>query len=364
MPLFTCPGCGRAYDLQENVWECSCGSCLDMTHPGRLDPARIDQGERSLWRYAHALPAEHDEQRVSLGEGWTPLMPLERGNERLMVKMEFTNPTGSYKDRGMSLMVSNLVEAGIREVVEDSSGNAGASLAAYTARAGIRCRIFAPATHSSGKMRQIQAYGAELVPVAGTRKDTSDAAHQAARTCHYASHAHSPLFIEGVKTMAYELWEQLGGEAPETVISPLGQGSILLALYQGFRQLVDDGYAAAVPALVGVQAEACAPLALAFDAGEERPRRVPQPGHTAAEGIKLAEPVRGERVLQALRATGGRALAVSEAEILAAQDKLARSGFYVEPTSAVTLAGYRKLPAQPAGRCVLILTGSGLKTQS
>jgi threonine synthase len=211
-------------------------------------------------------------------------------------------------------------------------------------------------------MRQIQAYGANLVRVPGSRKDTSDAAHRAAQKIYYASHAHSPLFIEGCKTMAYELWEQMGGSLPGMVVTPLGQGSILLGLYQGFCQLVEDGYAQGLPALVGVQAEACAPVALAFQAGEERPRAVPEPGHTAAEGIKLSEPVRGEQVLKVLRTTGGGALAVSEEEILNAQTELAGCGFYVEPTSAVTLAGYRKLAQAIPGPVVLVLTGSGLKT--
>jgi len=362
MDRYICPRCNQSYSIAENRWECECGSVLELEPTPRLDPAKIRLDERSLWRYADSLPIREPGQIVSMGEGWTPLVPFEPGGADLLLKLEFTNPTGSYKDRGATVLVSKLAEVGVREVVEDSSGNAGAALAAYAARAGILCHIYVPASHSTAKMRQIQAYGADLVAVEGSRRDTSLAAMAAAKQSYYASHAHSPLYVEGCKTMAYELWEQLGRRAPGLVVTPLGQGSILLGLYKGFKELLEAGLSAHMPRLVGVQAEACAPLAIAFQRGESLPAPV-EVGHTLAEGIKISEPVRGRELLRAIRASSGDCVAVAEGEIARAQADLAHRGIYVEATSAVTLAGYRQVTAggPVAGGSVLILTGSGLK---
>ena len=362
MDRYICPRCNKSYPIAENHWECECGSVLELEPTPPLDPAAIRTKDQSLWRYASTLPIRGPENIVSMGEGWTPLVPFKPGSPELLLKLEFTNPSGSYKDRGATVLVSKLKEVGVREVVEDSSGNAGAALAAYSARAGILCHIYVPASHSTAKMRQIQAYGADLVAVEGSRRDTSLAAIAAARQSYYASHAHSPLYVEGCKTMAYELWEQLGGRVPGLVATPLGQGSILLGLYKGFKELLESGLSDRMPRLVGVQAEACAPLAIAFRNGDSLPAPV-EVGHTLAEGIKISEPVRGRELLAAMRASNGDCVAVSESEIARAQADLADCGIYVEATSAVTLAGYRQVTAdQPVeGGSVLILTGSGLK---
>ncbi|MCL4560683.1 MAG: threonine synthase [Chloroflexi bacterium] len=363
MDHYICPNCHRKYPIKENHWECKCGSILELEPTPVFDPQKIRRDENSLWRYAATLPVDAPENVVTMGEGWTPLEPMVQNEPELLVKLEYNNPTGSYKDRGVTVLVSKLKEEGVKEVVEDSSGNAGAALAAYAARARILCHIYVPASHSTGKMRQIAAYGADLVPVQGSRKDTSLAAIEAARKSYYASHAHSPLFVEGCKTMAYELWEQMDGQVPGIVFTPLGQGSILLGLYKGFKELYDAGYADRVPRLVGVQAQACAPLANAFQAGADHALPV-EVGETSAEGIKIADPVRGKELLAAMRDSQGDCLAVSEEEIALAKTDLAHNGFYVEATSAVTLAGYRQMLSigpipSPA---VLILTGSGLKS--
>ncbi len=363
MNKYICPRCGKSYPIAENHWLCDCGSILELQPTPTLDPIQIDTSKRSLWRYAHTLPVDQPSKAVTLDEGWTPLVPYSREQPDLLLKLEYTNPTGSYKDRGATVLVSKLKEEGVKEVVEDSSGNAGAALAAYAARAGIHCHIYAPASHSSAKLRQIQAYGADLIPVDGSRKDVSDAAIAAARNSYYASHAHSPLFVEGCKTMAYEIWEQLQGKAPGMLITPLGQGSILLGLYKGFSELYASGLTDKLPRVVGVQVEACAPLALAFQKGLPEPEKV-EVGHTIAEGIKISEPVRGKEILAAVRASRGAIVAVSEAQTSLAASDLAHQGVYVEATSAVTLAGYRLLQSRGAvdSPAVLILTGSGLKT--
>jgi threonine synthase len=358
---FVCPRCGQRYPITSGRWLCACGGIFELEPLPRLDPARIVSEERSLWRYTQALPLRPGSRPVSLGEGWTPLVPMG-GEDSPLLKLEFTNPSGSYKDRGASVLVSKLAELGIHDMVEDSSGNAGAALAAYAARAGATAHIYVPAGNSSPKLRQIVAYGAEMVAVQGTRAEATAAAIAAAQHSYYASHAHNPLFVEGCKTMAYEIWEQLGRRAPETLITPVGQGSILLGLYKGFSDLLASGLISALPRLVGVQAAACAPLANAMRNGLEIPEAV-VPGPTLAEGIQIAAPVRGRELVAALGADRGTCLSVSEDEIALAARDLAHAGFYSEATSAVTLAGYRQLGgASACGRTVLILSGSGLKT--
>jgi len=212
-------------------------------------------------------------------------------------------------------------------------------------------------------MNQIVAYGAHLLPIKGSRQDTARAALEAAAKTYYASHAHNPLYIEGTKTAAYELWEQLGGRAPGTVVTPLGQGGLLLGIYKGFWELQQAGYVGSLPRLIGVQSVACAPVAQAFQRGVSEPLRVEE-GATIAEGIKITEPVRGRRILSAIRETGGTCVIVSDQEIDEARVELGHHGFYVEPTSATVLAGFRKLGREysEADEVVLVLTGSGLKS--
>lgn len=363
MKYYTCPRCGKTYPIRENHWICECGSILELEPTVRFDPRKIELSNFSLWRYAAMLPVDAAENIISLGEGMTPLAQYAHGKDDLLLKLEFTNPTGSFKDRGATVLVSKLHEEGVNDVVEDSSGNAGAALAAYAAHAGIRCKIFVPAGHSTVKLRQIEAYGAQLVPVEGSRKDTANAALDAARTSYYASHAHSPLYVEGCKTIAYEIWEQTGGVLPDMVVSPVGQGAIVLGLYKGFKELVEDGYAEKMPRLIGVQAEACDPLARAFAAGLEKAIPIETVGSTLAEGIKICDPVRDVDLLRMFRASNGAVIAVKEPEIAQASQDLIHHGFIAEPTSAVTLAGYRRMQSAGfSGTCVLVLTGSGLKT--
>jgi len=274
-------------------------------------------------------------------------------------------PTGSFKDRGAAVLVSFLKHLGVEEVVEDSSGNAAASLAAYCAYAGIKARIFVPAYASPAKLQQIQTYGAELVPVPGSRADAAHAAEEAAKAgSYYASHYWNPVVLEGLKTLAYELAEQRGWRAPENLVFPSGQGTFLLGAYRGFRELLEAKVIDRMPRLFAVQAEACAPLAVAFQEGLEEPAEV-ELGETVAEGVRIARPVHGREVLAAIRETGGAALTVAEKEIVQARQELAHRGLFIEPTSAVAVAGLKHLHEQglisPNELTIVPLTGSGLK---
>ena len=240
-----------------------------------FDPTRVDERNYTLWRYQAALPVPDAATPVTLGEGWTPLVAAEWDGRPLHFKAEYLNPTGSFKDRGAAVVVTALKAMGVRDIVEDSSGNAGAALAAYAARAGLSAAIYVPAHASPVKQAQIAAYGAEVVPVPGPRAEATRAVRQAAEGgAVYASHVYSPFFAQGVKTLAFELWEQLGGRAPESIVVPVGHGSLLLGLYQGLRALLLAGLIERLPRLFGVQARACAPLARAWTRGLSAPEPV------------------------------------------------------------------------------------------
>jgi hypothetical protein len=230
------PSTGRTYPLTEARWRAESGHPLDLTPGPGLARGDIETSRYSVWRYARGLrvAAEH---AVSLGEGWTPLVAGDFGGTPVLYKLEFVMPTGSFKDRGTTVMVSYLKSRGIDRVLEDSSGNAGASLAAYAAAAGMRCRILVPQTASYPKIAQIAATGADVVTVEGSRQDVADAALRQSAEIFYASHNWQPFFVEGVKTLAYELWEQLGFRAPDNVVVPLGYGSNVLGCDRGFAEL-------------------------------------------------------------------------------------------------------------------------------
>jgi threonine synthase len=314
-----------------------------------------------MWRYPEALPIADGAHVVSFDEGWTPLLRIDLGRP-VWVKQEQLFSTGSYKDRGASLLISKVRELGVREVVEDSSGNAGAAIAAYCARAGIACAIYVPAHTSPAKLAQIAAYGATLHPVAGSREDVAAAALEAARHSYYASHSWNPFFLHGTKTFAYEVCEQLGWRAPDAVVLPVGNGTLLLGAAIGFRELRESGIIDRMPRLIGVQAARCAPLARAFGGSEGMVEGV-ESAQTMAEGIAIAQPVRGTQILEAVRETGGLFCTVTEEEIGAALADMGRRGFYIEPTAAAAIAGVRKLRAELAAVATVVtaFTGHGLK---
>ncbi len=355
-----CTECGQEFSLTTRQWRCDCGGVFELAERPRFRPELIDRKVSSLWRYRAMLPDLNPESIISLGEGWTPLVPARAYGIEFLAKLEFLAPTGSFKDRGTTVLVSFLKDLGVTTVVEDSSGNAAASLAAYCARAQIQCKIFVPAHASPAKLVQIRAYGAELVPVEGPRENAARAAERAAQDSYYASHVYSPLILEGTKTIAYELWEQLDGHAPDAMVFPTGHGTFLLGAYYGFHDLLEAGLIEKMPALYAVQAAACAPLYKIYTENRPELPDVPQ-GETIAEGIRIRRPVRWKAIMKAIRETGGSVVTVSESEILSAQRELARQGLYVEPTAAVPLAGLPQLRAffQPI---LVPLTGIGLKS--
>jgi threonine synthase len=425
---YVCPECGKVFDPASFVWRCPfCEVPLDlMPYAISLPLEAIKARPATLWRYREALPFAPDctgWEVVTMGEGMTPLMPLlppaslpvqpallpaqplgtrhtpphpvppgmaavqvaplpapagepPALQAEVLLKVEYMMPTLSFKDRGAAVLIAKARELGAARVIADSSGNAGTAVAAYAARAGLACEVYVPASASPKKLKQMVAHGATVHAIPGSREDTAAAAIAAVERggAFYASHVYNPFFFQGTKTYAYELWEQLGS-APEVLVLPVGNGTLLLGAYYGFKDLLRLGLIERLPRILAVQAEGCAPLARAFAAGERGAVPVVNTG-TEAEGIAIAAPARHRQILAAIRESDGLILTVSDAAIEAARHDLARAGCYVEPTAAAPYAGLLRyindsmsgrlpIPHAPlfAGteRVVVPLCGAGLK---
>jgi threonine synthase len=360
---YRCAACGTIYPADRPLWRCDCGSHLDLEPGPGIGRADIVSADASLWRYRAGL-ALGGPPKVTLGEGWTPLVTRHWDGVPVQFKLESQMPTGSFKDRGTAVMLNHLLEVGVGPIHEDSSGNAGSSIATYAAASGLPCRIYVPAAAPRGKIVQIAASGAEVRAVPGTRQAVTEAALAAIDESFYASHNWHPFFIEGTKTLAYELWEQLGFTVPDNILVPTGYGSNILGLDRGFDELARQGEIARRPRLFAVQAENCAALAAAWAAGAAD--YVPfAPGPTIADGIATVKPVRTAEVLSALRRSGGGVAAVPEGEIAPALKALGRLGLFAEPTAATAAAALTDLLRDGTIRAdqttVVVLTGHGLK---
>jgi len=365
LATYHCPGCGVTHPADLPIWRCPCGSHLNLGAGQGFSRTDIAPEDASLWRYRAAF-ALRNPPAVSLGEGWTPLVLRPWQGTTVHFKLESQMPTGSFKDRGSAVMLNHLIEVGVGPIHEDSSGNAGSSIATYAAAAGLRCRIYVPATAPRGKIVQIAASGAEVCAIPGSRQAVTEAALSAAETdgSFYASHNWQPFFIEGTKTLAFELWEQLGWQVPDNILVPTGYGSNILGLERGFDELRRGGEITHRPRLFAVQAANCAAFAAAWAGGAND--YVPfAAGPTVADGIATTRPVRTAEVLGAVRRSGGGVVAVPEDEIVRALAALGRLGLFVEPTAATAAAALSQLlrdgTIQPPQTTIAVLTGHGLK---
>jgi len=347
--------------MQPLDWQCAeSESPLDLKGLPIFNPDAIIEDDFSIWRYQAMLPVE---KRFTLGEGMTPLVPTEIDGTPFHAKLEYLNPTGSYKDRGTAVMMNHIAAQGVTEVVEDSSGNAGASVAAYSSVAGIHARIYVPATGSPAKKGLIKAFGAELMEIEGEQHAKTLACLEAAKTTTYASHAWSPFFVLGQTTVGWEVWEQLGRRAPDAIVTPLGHGGLFLGFWRGFKALYEAGLIDKLPQMFAVQSAGCDPIVQAVEQDLEETPPV-TPTYTVADGIIVEIPVRGKEVLQAIRESNGSAIRVDNEAILAAQAKLSRKGMIVEPTSSVSVAALEVIRSKIEAdnpTLVVALTGNGLK---
>lgn len=354
---------GQRYAVTDRRWRGEDGTPLALSPVPGLTPDRIDTSERSLWRYQAAIPVS-PRHRVSLGEGFTPMLPLDWNGLRVHFKLEWFNPTSSFKDRGITVMISHLRGQGETHVLEDSSGNGGSSVAAYAAAAGIHAKIIVPAATSAAKILQARAYGAQIELVAGTREEVSDEAIRQSEQIPYASHNWHPFFLQGTKTIAYEMWESLGFRAPDNIVLVAGAGSNILGCDIAFSELLEARQIDRRPKLLVGQPEHWATIADTVNGIDPQSRgpRVP----TIAEGASIANPVRLPETVEAIRRSGGAAVAVTEDQICTAVRKLASRGLYAEPTSSVAAAALDHFLADgtigPDETTVVILTGAGLKS--
>lgn len=351
-----CSRCGRSWSLVDRRWLCTCGGLLDLVGPlvdpwqagaARTGTGRLAPSGSPLLRYRATLPP--GAAAVDLGMTITRVAELRLG---MFVKADYQQPTGSFKDRGAAVTIGVAAGLGVDAVVVDSSGNAGKSVAAHARRAGMACTVYLPAGTSPAKTAGIAGYGATVVEVPGGRAAAAAAAQEEVRRTGrwYASHVHQPLFHHGVKTLAFELFEQVPGLDSGSVVVPAGNGTLVLGLWIGFGELAALGRLRRRPVLVAVQAERCAPLAglvPGSDAGA---------APTAAAGIAIPAPPRAAQVRGAVLASGGRVVTVGEEAIASARDELAGLGFEVEPTGAVAWAGSNELGPRE-GPVVAVLTG-------
>ena len=362
-----CAECATPYPSATIPFRCpQCGGVFEPAALPAFDSRYIEEDAPGLWRYRHWLPLGDSGPPRWLGEGRTPLVPTTLDGVPVWCKLESLNPSGSFKDRGSAILVAWLRERGVSHAVEDSSGNAGASFAAYCVAAGIKATIFVPAHTAGAKLAQIESYGATLIRVSGSREAAALEAHAAAdRGTAYGSHVYLPFGLYGIATLAFELVEALG-RAPRAIVMPAGHGTLSTGLWLGFGALLAGQRIPRAPRFILVQAEACAPVYQAWcGAGGSATLDTTA---SRAEGILIREPVRLAAMLQAVASTGGIVARASESEIEAGRNLLGRAGISAEPTSAVVVAGLRQaiaagtLGSNEEGDVVLIISGHGLKS--
>lgn len=359
-----CHECDFETEFSLPEWRCNCGGAWEPVNLPIFEISKIHPEDYSIWRYGELLGLDIDKPLKRMGVGWTPLVPIQLFDHRIYLKLEYLSPSGSFKDRGVNAMVNQLVSMGATTLIEDSSGNAGASLAAHAARFGIKTKIFVPAYASPNKISQIACYGAEIIKIDGVRKDVEEAAQSNLGSEKvYASHAYNPAYLIGQMTAAWELWEQLGNKVPDWIILPVAQGGQFLGFWLGFKQLLRAGFIDKIPRLAAVQSANIAPIYHAWKNGLDLVPEVAVMKSTVAEGVAISKPARGKRLLQVIEQTNGKVLAIEEGLIIKAQGILSHRGYYVEPTSALVVAGYQSLlnSIKESDIVVLSLTGNGLK---
>ena len=363
-PCYIDPWTGRNYELSDVRWRSDDGHPMMVTELAGIDRQDIDTRLRSLWRYQAALPLPIA-QPVSMGEGCTPLVQKPWGALHPYFKLEWFNPTCSVKDRGAAVMVSYLRQLGVDSILEDSSGNGGAAIAAAGAAAGLKVKILAPGYTPSPKVAQIRAFGAQVQLVPGPREACEEEAIRQSEHIFYAGHNWHPFFLQGTKSLAYELWEDFDFDVPDNIIVPTGAGSNVLGFHIGLKELLASGQIKKLPRIFVAQPLNCSPIDASVTAGTDNlVEREIKP--TIAEGTAIRRPVRLREVLHAVRETNGQTVALTEEQITDAVRRLAAAGLYAEPTSATAAAAVDVLvqrgAIQSTERTVVLLTGTGLKS--
>jgi threonine synthase len=374
-----CINCGSEYGTDEIVYFCrKCGDLLEIKYDKDALAKAVSTSDwrnkpLSVWRYQDFMPIEAPSKIVSLNEGGTGLHLCQRlakqlGVKQLYVKNEGENPTGSFKDRGMTVGVSKAVELGVKSVICASTGNTSASLAAYAAKAGLQCAVLIPSGKIAyGKLSQAMIYGAKVIQVRGNFDESLDIVLKLSekhRTI-YLLNSINPFRIEGQKSLGYEICDQLNQETPDRIIVPVGNAGNISAIWKGFSEFHALGIVKDLPKMTGIQAAGSAPIANAIKSGSDTivPVKAPE---TVATAIRIGAPVSWKKAMTAIKESHGTAETVTDEEILSAQKMLARvEGLFVEPASASSIAGLIKLvdngTLDKDERIVCVTTGHGLK---
>lgn len=374
-----CINCGTKYDINDIVYFCrKCGDLLEVKYDfnelkEKLEKSNWRNVPLSVWRYKDFMPIQDISKIVSLNEGGTGLHSCHKlgkqlGLLQLYVKNEGENPTGSFKDRGMTVGVSKANELGAKKVICASTGNTSASLAAYAAKAGMGCTVLIPAGKIAfGKLSQAMIYGAKVLQVRGNFDQSLDMVLKLAEMhpSIYLLNSINPFRVEGQKSLGFEICDQLDGEAPDRIVVPVGNAGNISAIWKGFTEYHKLGFIKKLPKMTGIQAEGSAPIAQMIKTGSNEMVPVKAP-ETVATAIRIGAPVSWKKAVNAIRNSGGTAETVTDDEILAAQKLLARvEGIFVEPASASSIAGMIKLVNSgvigKGERVVCVTTGHGLK---
>jgi threonine synthase len=373
-----CSVCSKTYEAGKPANLCECGGPLlvryDLEHL-REHWSRdcLSTAPNSMWRYAPALPVKHEASIISLGEGMTPLLPARRtgvriGAAELLIKDEGLNPTGSFKARGLSCAVSMCVELGLKRLAIPSAGNAASALAAYAAAAGIEANIFMPQDVPQSNFIECMSYGAKVTLVNGLISDCGRIVgeRKVREGWFEISTLKEPYRIEGKKTMGYEVAEQLGWELPDAIFYPTGGGVGMIGMWKAFAEMEAMGWIGSKrPKMIAVQAEGCQPIVRALNEGQEV-SRFWDGATTVASGLRVPKPVGDRLTLQAVRESGGTALAVSDEALVDAGIRLAgEEGIFAAPEGAACIAAAERLISEgflkSSDRMVIYNTGSGLK---
>ncbi|MCR5176998.1 MAG: threonine synthase [Anaerovibrio sp.] len=359
---YICSKCGKKMSVSTKDPKCSCGGLWDLDFiPPEFSYDDIDRDEWSMFRYRKFMAVDDSWKNVSLGEGMTPVVRLD---DNVLLKMDYFMPTLSYKDRGAAVLVSHCKKIGVDYIVQDSSGNAGNSVAAYAARAGIACEIFVPEGTSPKKINMIRAHGATCTVVPGTRDHCAEVCREkvAREGVYYANHVYNPFFYEGTKTYIYEVLEQLH-RIPGHILIPVGNGTLFLGVIKGLEHLLASGIIDRMPQIIAVQSEYCDPLLKAAADGRDSFVEVnPQP--TLAEGIAIGVPMRDKKILEYAYKHKVRFIHAMEKDILKARELLALKGVYCEHTTAANYAAYINYCEKygTAEDCLITMCGAGLKS--
>lgn len=361
---YICSNCKSTAEVSTRAAKCECGGLWKLDYkPPKFDLSLVERDTWSIFRYRAFLPLEGEQWRdISLGEGMTPIISFD---EDVLLKMDYFMPTLSFKDRGAAVLIAHCKAIGVDAVVQDSSGNAGNSVAAYCAKAGIGCEIFVPEGTSPKKINMIKAHKGQVNVVPGSRDHCADVCRDkvASEGKYYANHVYNPFFYQGTKTYIYETYEQLQ-RIPANIVIPLGNGTLVIGIVKALEELLESGVIEKMPQLIVVQSEYCDPFVKAVLAKAKRAAMDTTPRPTMAEGIAIGVPMRSEEILEYIYKYDIKVITALEERILEARMVLAAKGIYCEHTTAANYAAYWKY-CEINGKisdCLIPMCGAGLKS--